>query len=381
MHRIVKNKFISYGFLGIVNFFCFASLSCYFVVDQLYSYFPCPITSASKVKNQLQPLVNVKFLWKNFTENIPSLVTDPLLLRDIAQDALIYRLSVEKHNLHNFRFSENKTTRMTLNAITKTLRFIISTINEDEKRGGNYRINDPEFIKENFDCFSWGPQNALTKKKGIEDGKILLTRYTMYKIKGSHVKTSKYNHALYGLPASKEVPFCTKEQVLGGIFEKRPYKDVVSPLVWVTREGLDEALMQGSIFIAMEDVERWVRGFSVHRTTGFAGEEKSKDQKKQQSYWFFKEKDPIETKRFYSKCQRRKDVVFAGNTDFLPIGSIIAVKEKDLVGGKDSMRLGILADTGGAFKNNLHQLDQFVGISTKKVTNSSQVYAYMLYKK
>ena len=82
------------------------------------------------------------------------------------------------------------------------------------------------------------------------------------------------------------------------------------------------------------------------------------------------------------------EVTVAGDLKNLGLGKIVALRYKNKRSKKDEVRLCMLSDTGGAFKNNLYQLDLFSGFFNKSRTfwnyvhkYPEQVDAYFLLKK
>jgi hypothetical protein len=63
-----------------------------------------------------------------------------------------------------------------------------------------------------------------------------------------------------------------------------------------------------------------------------------------------------------ARIKKRKQVVFAGDLHNIGLGKLIAIRYHNPQTEQPEVRLGILADTGGAFKNNLYQLDFFGGL-------------------
>jgi len=357
----MKKSYIFYVVAGAFSFFNFTSVSS-FVVDQ---YDSCTVPGNFSTPLPLQStfsLVRPKI-------SSTRVDTNPLHLRKIVEDMLLYLKKVGKNQRHYTQPKEFTARYMSLRKVQQTLRFIKKTIDEDEFFQRKYRILDQKFIQKNFGFFAW-------------KNPIRITRYTVYSFKGSSCKTKKYNCALYGLINKYRVPAFTKQQVLSGVFEKNlKYKEIVKPLVWVTRDDLEKALMEGHALISMQN--GMVRAFSVHKNNGILYDKSELQPKNQQRYWFFTERNSRQIKDFYNKCINRKDVMFAGDIESIGLGKVIMVDEKDPDTGKFSIRLGLLADTGGAFKDNLGQLDQFIGvsISTEPVTKDSYVQAYVLYKK
>lgn len=360
----MKKGFIFYGLMGIAHFFCLSPIQC-FVVDNYNGR--TPLASIPK------PLpLKSKFCFAAPTFSSIDIDTNPLHLRKIVEDMLLYFEKVGTAQRHYTQPIEFSTRYMTLKKVKETLRFIKQTIDEDEHRGNGYRMMDPHFIENNFGFFAW-------------EQPIRVTRYTVYRFKGSPCKTKKYNCAFYGLPQHHTIPACTKQQVIQGLFEKPEYQKLVKPLVWVTRNDLEKTLMEGHALVTMPNGK--IHAFSTYIDNGIPYDRKTKNPKDQGKYWFFKEKTSEQAQKFYNQCVTRKDVMFAGDIASLGLGKVISIKERDPKTKNISMRLGVLADTGGAFRDNLGQLDQFVGVSAETATfndyslKDSHAEAYVLYKK
>ena len=65
--------------------------------------------------------------------------------------------------------------------------------------------------------------------------------------------------------------------------------------------------------------------------------------------------------------------VFAGDIYNIGLGKIIAIKYKNPLSKCDEVRLGVLADSGGALTNNLYQLDLFMGVFDNKDKFKSRI--------
>jgi len=107
--------------------------------------------------------------------------------------------------------------------------------------------------------------------------------------------------------------------------------------------------------------------FNVDKNNGFSYDKKIKDAKDQKRYWYFREisKKDIKTKKGihinHGGC------IFAGDLYNIGLGKIIALRYQNPLTKKDEIRLGVLADSGGALTNNLYQLDLFAGIFKNRI--------------
>jgi hypothetical protein len=256
---------------------------------------------------------------------------------------------------------------MDKNDVVKTLRFIIRLIEED-KESGNYRILDPNFINSKFKVIAWNPCTSSHQKTLIK-----LTNYVVYNVKGSPIKTAKYNCALYKLIDTSLRTKFTKHQILYGALEKPFFRNKAIPLAWLTRDDFEQALLQGTVLVSFPN--KTYKIFMVNSNNNRDYDTSIKDIKKQKRYWFFHEtKNPhLSMNDFKTKIQNRKEVVFAGDLDNIGIGKLIAIQHINQLTQKPEIYLGILADTGGAFINNPYQLDFFAGI----FNNSSELKKYL----
>jgi len=248
------------------------------------------------------------------------------------------------------------------------------------------RILDPEFLNKNFKFIKWSGDTKSALKNNvvipeavsgrIPKGQIRLTNYAIFKTDGSYEKTDKYNCALYEVIDSSFVKSdrfkFTKQDVVAGILYNDLYKNKIKPLVWISRDGLEDAIMQGSIVVVMPDNKK--RVFNVDKSNGIAYDKVLKDLKAQKRYWYFKEikRDQMASSNAHLN---HGQAIFAGDIHHIGIGKIIAILYTNPVNKKKEIRLGVLADTGGAFLNNLYQLDYFMGI----FNNKSNFYSHIRY--
>jgi len=308
-------------------------------------------------------------------------ITDPSALCEAAKDTLKY---FNDRKLFNARFVHPRdfgTHVMSSQKTKQTLEKIIKIIEEDK-----FRILDPEFLNKTFKFIKWSGDTKSALKNNvvipeavsgrIPKGQIRLTNYAIFKTDGSYEKTDKYNCALYEVIDSSFVKSdrfkFTKQDVVAGILYNDLYKNKIKPLVWISRDGLEDAIMQGSIVVVMPDNKK--RVFNVDKSNGIAYDKVLKDLKAQKRYWYFKEikRDQMASSNAHLN---HGQAIFAGDIHHIGIGKIIAILYTNPVNKKKEIRLGVLADTGGAFLNNLYQLDYFMGI----FNNKSNFYSHIRY--
>jgi N-acetyl-anhydromuramyl-L-alanine amidase AmpD len=132
----------------------------------------------------------------------------------------------------------------------------------------------------------------------------------------------------------------------------------VPVLAYVNRNDLEAALMQGTV---VAEINRHEKIFNVHRTNNIAYD-KTKNPLAQERYWYFKQVDGI---KGYGKDAEHKitvntQVTFAADLQKFGLGKLLLVQYPESNGALVS-RVGILADTGGAFVNNQYQIDFLSG--------------------
>ena len=272
---------------------------------------------------------------------------------------------------------------ITLAKVKASLDFICEIHDQDKKNNSESRLHDPQFLKENFEFFRWYPdkktadalannsKNAVKKRllQNIPSDQLFLTKYYTKLLTGSPVKNSTYEHALYALPDDEKglsveqadnkksqltrYQF-TRQQVISGVLDQQ---SLAKPLIWISEEALHDVLLQGTGVI---DVNGQRRYFNVHRNNGVAYDY-TVGKRQQKRYWYFAEVSNIMGygHSLASKIAILPDVTFAGNVKELGLGKIFLVNYK--VANKTINQLGVLADQGGAFDNNLFQLDLLKG--------------------
>ncbi|RUR20748.1 hypothetical protein ELY21_01295 [Legionella sp. km535] len=239
------------------------------------------------------------------------------------------------------------------------------------------RLNDPDFVKQHFDFIRWYPDKIQANKiatnkpllKNLPNDRILMTKYYVHLAKASSIKTPRMPYALYGLPADERGLTIEeaelkpelirlkygKQAILAGALKNKP----VPVLAYLSREDLEAALLQGTVVADFGTHEHKI--FNVHRTNNIAYD-RTKAPYQQERYWYFKQVDGI---KGYGKDADHKitvnpKVTFAADLQEFGLGKVLMIQYREQ-SGKLISRAGILADTGGAFADNLYQVDYLAG--------------------
>jgi hypothetical protein len=262
----------------------------------------------------------------------------------------------------------------------ETLAFVQEILAEDLAEGNlKSRLASPSFLNENFSLVRFYGERDEAQKYGVRvsPGKVRITKYAVFKVPGSLVKTAKFSCALYGLPddeagmsaaeAENSREFLTrfrytKQDVLSGVFEDGRSPFNARPLVWLTRDGLEEALMEGTVYVLLPG--KTMRIFNVDRNNGIPYAREIKNPRLQRRYWYFREISAIKGygREMETKITLLPKAAFAGDVFNLGLGKFIAVRFANPITGRREILLGILADTGGAFAGNLYQFDFLAGV-------------------
>lgn len=300
-------------------------------------------------------------------------VTNPYYLMLAAQDALRF-INSRKSSDESIVPTHFKQS-LPRKSVESTLKFIITTIKQDIQHG-KFRILDPDFLNKNFKFIKWVGDAKSASNNGIklnlEDG-IRLTSYAIFNVNGSLTKTNRCACALYEALDSKICKLYSKQQILKGILESPENKKRVRPLVWLSRDDFEDALMQGTVIVKMPNSKQQI--FVAHLNNGIEYDKKETQPKEQKRFWYYRElkNSKWSLEQFKRRVAMRQNVVFAGDIYNLGLGKIIAIKHKNPVTKKLEVRLGVVADTGGAFVKNLYQLDLFAGI----FNNRNELGAYI----
>ncbi len=276
---------------------------------------------------------------------------------------------------------------ITVADVLDTLEFMIATLQEDIAGGQPIRLKDPKFLNTNFQVIKWDAYDPEHPSERL----LRLTKYAVFKHPGSRRQTSEFNVPLYQLKEGAEADRFylkyTKQEVLSGIYETGGAEfGRAEPLAYLTREGFEDALLQGTILINFTDGTSGF--FNVDRNNGIAYIP-GVSAYRQGRYWYFRAVDGIKGygHQFESKILIKPGVTFAGDVLNLGLGKIVALAHS--TGGRSQLQLGVVADTGGAFLPNLHQLDLLAGVfgdrnefyaATRNLPEYAQAYV-LIHKK
>jgi len=267
---------------------------------------------------------------------------------------------------------------VTLDQVRQTLQYICQITQQDRASGRPSRLSDPQFIQQHFHFVRWLPDTQAAAKlakdkpllQKLPNDKILQTKYFVKIADGKAHKTPQHAQALYGLPYDEaQLDLATadklgnkitrfqlgKQQIVQGSLEQKPLR--APALIWLSREDLEGALLQGTAVVPAGNNYRY---FNVHRTNGIPYDRRQKPEQ-QQRYWYFKEVQSVlgYGKDADYKIPIKPEVTVAGDIPQLGLGKLLLLATTEA--GVMHYRLTILADTGGAFADNLYQLDWLSG--------------------
>jgi hypothetical protein len=253
-----------------------------------------------------------------------------------------------------------ETQGITVKDVLNTLDFMIAVAEEDIGNNRPSRLKDPSFINTNFRVIKWNPYNP----KRPQQDKVRMTKYAVFTHPASRKRTSTFNTALYSLKddalTDKFYIKYTKQDVLSGIYEPGGKEfGRVEPLAYLTRTGLEEALMEGTVLINFTDGSQGFFNVDRNNDIPFLRGVAPRAQKR---YWYFRQVDAIKGYGYKidAKISIEPGVTFAGDVLNIGLGKIAVLEHNQ--GGQKNLRMGIIADTGGAFLPNLYQLDFLSGI-------------------
>lgn len=323
----------------------------------------CSVQASAKFQTESTSINFVQGNW----------ASDPKKLCDVANETLLYLNKGAEYDANAIHGGKVNGATFPLPRVKATLSYLCELAKSNPTA-----LSDPKFIATHFELVRWYPDVAAAKKlakqkpllANIPNDQILQTKYYVRIADGSSIKKPSHSQALYGLPydeatlslaeadalGSKITRFqLGKQQILAGALEQQPLR--APALVWLSREDLEGALLQGTAVVPNGNSYRY---YNVHRTNGIAYDRKIAPEQ-QQRYWYFKE---VKSVLGYGKDADYKipiqpEVTVAGDISQLGLGKLILLATKE--NGTITYRLTVLADTGGAFANNLYQLDWLSG--------------------
>lgn len=311
--------------------------------------------------------------------------TNPYNLMQAAQDTLNF-VRKNKQSSNCLIVPPHLSHLLTVKKVEKTLEFIISIIKQDMS-SGKFRVLNPDFLNESFHFIKWNADRQSALNNGINlpyGGMIRLTNYAIFSVPGSYKKTNQCCCPLYQIFDAHIAKKYSKQQILSGILSHPSNRGKTRPIVWLSRNDFEDSLMQGTVIVRMPDGKE--RIFMANQSNGIDYDKNNRDPWLQKRYWYFKE-DRSSVAQFKKRLNNRQNVVFAGDIFNIGLGKIIALKHINPFTQKHEIRLGVVADTGGAFVKNLYQLDFFAGIFQNRQDFVSHIKhlpmrteAYILYR-
>jgi hypothetical protein len=260
---------------------------------------------------------------------------------------------------------------VTIPKVLETLDFMIDTIQSDLAKKQPIRLQDPKFINDNFRAIEWTPFNPEKKA----EKRLRITKYAVFTHPGSRTRTAEFNAGIYALTPKAESEQLrlkySKQDALSNIYEPGGKEHgKVEPLAYLRRGGLESALMEGTILIKFTDGTS--EFFNVDRNNEVTYI-KGVDPSKQKRYWYFKKVNSIKGygRTIETKISIEPGVTFAGDVLNIGLGKMVVMEQS--IGGKQHLQMGVIADTGGAFLPNLHQLDFLAGVFGNNTEYVSQV--------
>ncbi len=237
--------------------------------------------------------------------------------------------------------------------VIETLELVARVASADQ---GNVdqRLLDPQWLLTTFEVLRWAPDTAAAaaRKVSLTGSQIRLTKYLVYQVEGSLERSEVFDTALYADPGDEQRARWTRPEVYAGVFDVGgTATGAAVPLVWLSREGVNQALMQGTIEVRLPNGGTHL--FNVHRNNGRAYDPGQRDGNLQERYWYFRKVDGV---LGIHGIPLRAEAAVAGDVFNVGLGKLVALRTHD-----DELRLAVLADTGGAFQPNLFQLDWLAG--------------------
>jgi hypothetical protein len=253
---------------------------------------------------------------------------------------------------------------VTVTDIVKTLDFMVLTLQQDLKAKRPIRLQDPKFLNTNFRTIQWTAFNPTA----TDEKRVRMTKYAVFTHPGSRTPTKEFNVGIYALKPGTDgdaIRFkYTKQDILKNIYEPKGQEfGAVEPLAYLDRDGLESALMEGTVLIKFTDGTSAF--FNVDRNNNMPYV-KGLTPTEQKRYWYFKPVTAIKGfgQTIETKISLKPGVTFAGDVLNIGLGRIVVTENS--LDGQPQLHMGIIADTGGAFLPNLHQLDYLAGVFDSK---------------
>lgn len=285
-----------------------------------------------------------------------TVVTDPVALAAVAEQTLRYLRAA--HGVDPAADGGLFTALGVTDArMERTLELVIDTA-----RAHPERLTDPDWLARTFEMWTWTPDPAEPKVKrwSLAPRSIRVTRYLTVQVEGRAAREEAYDQALWADPGAAARGRYTRRQVMEGAWQTGPDAGGAQALVWLPEGAVHDALMQGSVEVRFPDGHTTVYGVDVPNGIAYVPSKRGRDQDR---FWYFR---PLPGgPRGWGQpglpdVQLQAGVTVAGDVYNLGLGRLVLLDHPDGAGGT-TLRLAVLADSGGAFQPNLCQLDWYGG--------------------
>lgn len=301
--------------------------------------------------------------------------TDSDQLCQVANNTLAYRALGNEYDPAVIHANKLAQFGITGKDIERTLKSLCEFAKHDDMNK-THQLTSFDFLTKHYDFYRISSDTKHAKKlsnkkpllKNLTADKVLMTKYYVHLASGSDSKTSETPFPLYALPFDEKHLSLEdantqkhltrfkygKQAILDGVIDANK---LAKPLVYLSREDLESALLQGTIVV---DVSGQQRVYNVHRNNGIAYDRAIKPYL-QNRYWYFKQVDGIlgYGKDADHKIEVLPEVTFAGDIYQFGLGALVFAQFD--FKSHSEYRMAVMADTGGAFENNLYQLDYLAG--------------------
>ncbi len=275
---------------------------------------------------------------------------------------------------------------VTMSDVIETLDFIAQIAAHSPEK-----LYDCTFIDKYFTLYRWYapddkyetcfPQGHCTFPHCLR-----ITHYNVAKLHASTHKKGEYVIPLYEKPSdehnkcpeeirqnkSKHIRFSYgRKKIMRGILDNK--KEMKKPFAWVMVSEYKNLVRQGSGMLAFSDGTHAMVEVAAHN--GMKGDD---------SYWYCALIPEVpQGKKYHHKIRPLPGVSFAGDIENVGLGKLLCTIGINQETGKREAHLGVLMDTGTAFKNNPYHLDLYMGYfdnplhfvaHSKKFPASGQVY-------
>lgn len=224
------------------------------------------------------------------------------------------------------------------------------------------RLSDPAWIAATFVVYRWRPDpaDARVRAWSLPPDRVRVTRYLTTQVSGSPVPDATHDQALWADPGEPWRSRYTRREVIAGAYRVGPDAGRARPLVWVDEASFHDALMQGSAEVRFPDGHVATYGVDVPNGMPYVPGRRGRDQDR---FWYFRAL-PDGPRGWGApgepELSLRAGVSVAGDVFNLGLGRLLLLDHPDGRGGT-TLRLVVLADSGGAFQPNLAQLDWYGG--------------------